>query len=67
MKSVMTLWKPEFLNPNPFSPVHKALKFSAVFGTTSANNSKFIFPTLYPLQEISKNTRGLLLEAMLYN
>jgi hypothetical protein len=46
LKSVMTRWKalplkwsclPE--RPTPFSPVHKARKFSAVLGTTSARSS----------------------------
>jgi len=35
IKFGMTRWKMEPLKPKPFSPVHKALKFSAVFGTTS--------------------------------
>src|SRR5437899_8810096 len=34
------------------------LKFSAVFGTTSANNSIFILPAGCPPIEISKNTIG---------
>lgn len=40
MKSVMTRWNVLPLYPNPFSPVHKARKFSAVFGTTSARSYK---------------------------
>jgi len=34
------------------------LKFSAVFGTTSANSSIFILPAGWPPMEISKNTIG---------
>ena len=33
------LWKGDPAYPNPFSPVQRALKFSAVIGTTSAYNS----------------------------
>lgn len=33
------------VGPVPFSPVHNARKFSAVLGTTSANNSKTMRPT----------------------
>ena len=32
------LWKEDPLNPNPFSCVQSALKFSAVLGTTSARS-----------------------------
>lgn len=32
------------LDPTPFSPVHKALKFSAVLGTLSLNNLNTIRP-----------------------
>ena len=44
MKSLMTLWKDEFLYPKGtpslfISPVQNCRKFSAVRGTTSANNS----------------------------
>lgn len=38
------------VGPVPFSPVHNARKFSAVLGTTSANNSKTMRPT-----EMTKN------------
>ena len=33
MKLVITRWKLEPLKPKPFSPVHRARKFSAVLGT----------------------------------
>ena len=65
MKSVMTRWNDEFLKcngfpeaPVPFSPVHNARKFSAVFGTTSARNVISIRPADAPPIEISKNTTG---------
>ena len=41
-----------------FSPVHSALKFSAVLGTTSLLNSITIFPIGEPPAVISKNTLG---------
>lgn len=34
MKLGITLWKPDPSKPNPFSPVQRARKFSAVFGTS---------------------------------
>ena len=55
----MTRWKLEPLNPKPFSPVHKARKFSAVFGTTSARNSMMTRPAGVPPIVISKKTFGL--------
>ena len=42
MKLGMTLWKAEPLKPKPFSPVHRARKFSAVLGTMSARSWKRI-------------------------
>lgn len=50
----LLLWNGHFLKcsghpvdlPMPFSPVHNALKFSAVFGSLSLNNSKTILPTI---------------------
>ena len=41
-----------------FSPVHSALKFSAVLGTTSLLNSITIFPIGEPPAVISKKTLG---------
>ena len=40
-------------------PVHRALKFSAVLGTTSARNSITTRPAGLPLMVISKYTLGL--------
>lgn len=40
----------------PFSPVHKARKFSAVLGTTSGLNSMVIRPIGCPSAVTSKNT-----------
>ena len=45
--------------PTPFSPVHKHLKFSAVFGTMSARNSISIRPLDEPPIVMSKKTTGL--------
>ena len=42
------------MGPVPFSPVHNALKFSAVLGTMSANNSKTMRPT-----EMTENEKML--------
>lgn len=58
-KSVTILWKREFLKPNPFSPVHRALKFSAVRGTIFANSSMVMCPKGSSLAETSKYTTGL--------
>jgi len=51
MKFGIIRWKTLFLkcslNPEediPFSPVHKALKFSTVFGTVLPNNPKITSP-----------------------
>ena len=61
MKLGMTLWKVDPLYPNPFSPVHRARKFSAVLGTTSALsykqklNFKEIKPKSRMKQKIRKN------------
>ena len=55
MKLGIILWKidplkakgfPDF--PTPFSPVHKALKFSEVLGTTFPNNPIIISCVSYP-------------------
>merc|ERR1719516_748205 len=54
MKLGMTLWKEDPLNPNPFSPVHRARKFSEVLGTTSSLNSMMTFPRGAPSAVISK-------------
>merc|ERR1740115_84814 len=40
MKSLITRWNFDPLYPKPFSPVHKARKFSAVFGTFFAIQTK---------------------------
>ncbi len=40
----MTRWKYDPAYPNPFSPVHKARKFSAVPGTTSEYKENTIRP-----------------------
>ena len=55
-------WKLDPAYPNPFSPVHKARKFSAVFGTTSARSSITIRPQGFPPMDMSKYTFGLDLE-----
>ena len=44
MKSGMTRWKAEPLNPKPGSPVHSWRKFSAVLGTSSANKPMTMRP-----------------------
>mmetsp|Transcript_23780 Transcript_23780/g.39870 ORF Transcript_23780/g.39870 Transcript_23780/m.39870 type:complete len:200 (-) Transcript_23780:302-901(-) len=46
--------------PSPFSPVHSALKFSAVLGTPCANSSITTRPAASPPIDTSKNTLGLL-------
>lgn len=48
-----------FLNPKPFSPVHRALKFSAVRGTTFENSSMVMRPKGSSLAETLKYTTGL--------
>lgn len=58
-KSVTILWNLEFLNPNPFSPVHRALKFSAVRGTIFENSSMVMCPKGSSSAETSKYTTGL--------
>ena len=58
IKSGITRWKGEPLYPNPFSPVHKHLKFSAVFGTTSDLSSITTLPNCSPLADMSKYTLG---------
>lgn len=42
MKLGITRWKVELLYPYPFSPVHKARKFSQVLGVTSERSWKVI-------------------------
>merc|ERR1719397_244884 len=54
MNPGMTLWKEDPLNPNPFSPVHRALKFSEVLGTTSGLRSMVIRPRGAPSAVMSK-------------
>lgn len=63
----MTRWKAEPLKERsapvawlcPFSPVHKALKFSAVFGTVSAKSSIEILPAFSSPMVTSMKTLGL--------
>merc|ERR1719444_510085 len=57
LKLGMTLWNVEALKPNPFSPVHRARKFSAVLGTTSVLSCMTILPTGAPSAVMSKYTR----------
>ncbi len=64
MNCLITRWKLEPLKcsglpslPMPFSPVHRALKFSAVLGTTSSYSSKVMRPAGFPPMVISKKTR----------
>lgn len=58
-------WNGEFLKWRftppalPFSPVHNARKFSAVFGVTSEKSSKVIRPTSFSPTFMSKNTYTL--------
>lgn len=59
MKSGIILWKREFRYPNPFSPVHRSRKFSAVLGTMWAKSSIVILPRTCSSVAMSKNTRGL--------
>ena len=59
MKLSMTLWKADPLYPNPFSPVQRALKFSAVFGTISFRRVISIRPEGLPPMVISKKHTGL--------
>merc|ERR1740129_2073831 len=58
MKLGITRWKVEPRNPNPFSPVQRARKFSEVLGTTSVLNSIITLPTGCPPAVTSKKTRG---------
>merc|ERR550532_2714755 len=58
MKFGITRWKEDPLNPNPFSPVQRHLKFSAVFGTTSVLSSITIRPRGWLFAVTSKNTCG---------
>ena len=51
--------KEKKLHTNQNLPVHRALKFSAVLGTTSARNSITTRPAGLPLMVISKYTLGL--------
>ena len=46
----------------PFSPVQRARKFSAVFGTTSALSSMMMRPAGCPPIVMSKYTLGFLIE-----
>lgn len=61
MKLLMILWKPDPLNPKPFSPVQRALKFSAVLGTKFLKSSKVTLPYGVLLMETSNQTLGLLM------
>lgn len=55
MNPGIILWKTLFLKPNDFSPVVKALKFSAVFGVMSLKSSNTTLP-ISPFKLISKKT-----------
>lgn len=59
MKDGMTLWKMESRSPKPFSPVQRALKFSAVLGTMWEKSSMVTVPSGWPSAATSRNTRGL--------
>lgn len=50
----------EFLKPKPFSPVHRALKFSAVLGTMLTKSSIVNMPIGSWAAAIVKKTTGLL-------
>jgi len=64
MKPGIILWNPDPLKVNslpdlfplPFSPVHKHLKFSTVFGTSPPKRPKTIFPYDYPSTSMPKKT-----------
>lgn len=60
MKAGITLWKMEFLNPKPLSPVQRSLKFSAVLGTICENSSMVMTPSGSSSAATLRNTRGLL-------
>merc|ERR1719369_2360665 len=62
MKLGITRWKAEPLNPNPFSPVQRARKFSQVFGTTSVLNSMMTLPMGAPSAATSKKTRQVIID-----
>ncbi|KAL1786010.1 ubiquitin-conjugating enzyme E2 C isoform X1 [Sigmodon hispidus] len=51
------------LYPDPFSPVLRARKFSAIFGTLSANSSEEMRPKGSPSDVMSKNKVGLTMAA----
>jgi hypothetical protein len=63
MKLGMTRWKEEPLKPNPFSPVHRARKFSAVFGTTSARSwnghMTDMATNIYRLEFLARGSRNI--------
>jgi len=61
MKPGIIRWNEEPLYPNCFSPVQRALKFSAVLGTTSPRSSKMIRPAGWFAMVISKKTLVLLI------
>lgn len=58
MKSGMTRWKTEAFSPKPFSPVQRALKFSAVFGTMWEKSSMVMEPSGWSSAATWRNTRG---------
>lgn len=60
MKSGMILWKMESRSPKPFSPVQRALKFSAVLGTMWENSSIVMVPSGWLSADTFRNTCGLL-------
>lgn len=59
MNSGMTLWKIESRSPNPFSPVQRARKFSAVLGTIWEKSSIVMVPSGWPSAATVRNTCGL--------
>lgn len=59
IKSGTILWKTELWKPKPFSPVHRALKFSDVFGTIWEKSSIVIRPNGSSSTAMVKYTTGL--------
>lgn len=59
MKFGITLWKMESRSPKPFSPVQRALKFSAVLGTRWEKSSMVIVPSVSSSAATVMKTRGL--------
>ena len=49
IKFGMTLWKNDPLYPNPFYPVHKALKLSIVLGTSEKSSNSILPVPVSPI------------------